>query len=60
MISGLGMWLGGGDECIENFEGKTFRKMATPESKEELGREGNLKISSKVLNCEDESYMKLA
>jgi hypothetical protein len=54
------MWLGGGDECIENFEGKTFRKMATPESKEELGREGNLKISSKVLNCEDESYMKLA
>jgi hypothetical protein len=54
------MWLGGGDECIENFEGKSIRKMATPRSKEELEREGNLRIDSKPLNCEDGSYMKLA
>jgi hypothetical protein len=54
------MWLGEGDECVKNFEGKTIRKMATPESKEKLEREGNLKIDSKVFNYEDGSYMKLA
>jgi hypothetical protein len=34
--------------------------MATPGSKEEVEREGNLKIDSKVLSCEDGSCMKLA
>jgi hypothetical protein len=40
------MWLGGGDKCVENFEVKTFRRMATPKSMEELEREGNLKMDS--------------